>query len=140
MATGVVAALADVGLAGTVPVTGQDGDFPALNRVALGTQLVSVWKDAGALGQVAGAVAVQLYNGTALADITVPSDVPGYAAPSASTAQVFRTPGGLDVYSITLSPVAITISNLDLPISTGWISKDAACAGDVDTALVSACA
>ncbi|HKZ24478.1 MAG TPA: substrate-binding domain-containing protein [Acidimicrobiia bacterium] len=140
MATGVVAALADVGLAGTVPVTGQDGDFPALNRVALGTQLVSVWKDAGALGQVAGAVAVQLYNGTALADITVPSDVPSYAAPSASTAQVFRTPGGIDVYSITLSPVAITIANLDLPISTGWISKDAACAGDVDTALVSACA
>ena len=29
-----------------VPVSGQDGDHAALNRVALGTQTVSVWKDA----------------------------------------------------------------------------------------------
>jgi D-xylose transport system substrate-binding protein len=28
-----------------VPVTGQDGDLAAINRVALGTQLVSVWKN-----------------------------------------------------------------------------------------------
>ncbi len=45
MAGGVVAALEAQGLAGSVPVTGQDGDKAALNRVALGTQLVSVWKD-----------------------------------------------------------------------------------------------
>ena len=48
MATGVAAALAAQGLAGTVPVSGQDADVAALNRVALGTQLVSVWKDARA--------------------------------------------------------------------------------------------
>ncbi|HJR86636.1 MAG TPA: substrate-binding domain-containing protein, partial [Acidimicrobiia bacterium] len=46
MAGGVVAALEAQGLAGTVPVSGQDGDLAALNRVALGTQSVSVWKDA----------------------------------------------------------------------------------------------
>ncbi len=63
MATGVVTALGEVGLAGTIPVTGQDGDFPALNRVALGTQLVSVWKDSGQLGKVAGALAIQLHEG-----------------------------------------------------------------------------
>ena len=34
MAGGVVAALEAQGLAGTVPVTGQDGDHAALNRVA----------------------------------------------------------------------------------------------------------
>ena len=45
MAGGVVAALEAQGLAGTVPVSGQDGDQAALNRVALGTQTVSVWKD-----------------------------------------------------------------------------------------------
>ena len=38
MASGVVAALEAQGLAGTVPVTGQDGDKAAINRVALGTQ------------------------------------------------------------------------------------------------------
>ena len=46
MAGGVVAALEAQGLAGEVPVSGQDGDPAALNRVALGTQSVSVWKNA----------------------------------------------------------------------------------------------
>ena len=46
-----VAALEAQGLAGSVPVSGQDGDHAALNRVALGTQTVSVWKDARDLGR-----------------------------------------------------------------------------------------
>ena len=46
MAGGVVAALKAQGLAGSVPVSGQDGDHAAINRVALGTQTVSIWKDA----------------------------------------------------------------------------------------------
>ena len=50
MAGGVVAALEAQGLAGQVPVSGQDGDLAALNRVALGTQTVDVWKDARLLG------------------------------------------------------------------------------------------
>ena len=54
MAGGVVAALTAQGLAGKVPVSGQDGDAAALNRVALGTQTVDVWKDARLLGKAAG--------------------------------------------------------------------------------------
>jgi D-xylose transport system substrate-binding protein len=50
-AGGVVAALEAQGMAGTVAVSGQDGDIAALNRVALGTQTVDVWKDARALGR-----------------------------------------------------------------------------------------
>ena len=46
MAGGAVAAFEAQGMAGTIPVSGQDGDIAALNRVALGTQTVSVWKDA----------------------------------------------------------------------------------------------
>ena len=60
MAGGVVAALEAQGLAGQVPVGGQDGDLPALNRVALGTQTVSVWKDSRMLGEAAGEAALQL--------------------------------------------------------------------------------
>ena len=60
MAGGVVAALEAQGLAGTVPVSGQDGDQAALNRVALGTQFVDVWKDAHELGKTAGEAAVAL--------------------------------------------------------------------------------
>jgi D-xylose transport system substrate-binding protein len=58
MAGGVVAALEAQGLAGQIPVSGQDGDQAALNRVALGTQTVSVWKDARELGPAAGEAAV----------------------------------------------------------------------------------
>ena len=60
MAGGVVAALEAQGLAGTVPVSGQDGDQAALNRVALGTQFVDVWKDARELGTTAGEAAIAL--------------------------------------------------------------------------------
>ena len=70
MAGGVVAALKGQGLDGKVPVTGQDADKAALNRVALGTQLVSVGKDARVLGAAAGKAAVELCAGTALADVT----------------------------------------------------------------------
>ena len=58
MAGGAVAALAAQGLAGVVPVSGQDGDHAAINRIALGTQTVSIWKDARDLGKTAGEAAV----------------------------------------------------------------------------------
>src|SRR5439155_9542401 len=70
MATGVVQALSAVGL--KIPVTGQDGDTAALNRVALGTQAVSVWKNALALGETAGDVAMQVCGGAALKDVKAP--------------------------------------------------------------------
>jgi len=74
MAGGAVAALQAQGLAGKVPVSGQDGDKAALNRVALGTQTVDVWKDARLLGTTAAQVAAQLCNGTkvdAVGSVTV---------------------------------------------------------------------
>ncbi len=49
-AGGVVAALTAQGMAG-IPVSGQDGDMAALNRVALGTRPFPVWKDSRALGK-----------------------------------------------------------------------------------------
>ncbi len=42
-AGGSIAALAAQGLAGSVPVSGQDADRAALNRIALGTQTMTVW-------------------------------------------------------------------------------------------------
>jgi D-xylose transport system substrate-binding protein len=127
MATGVVQALDAVGL--KVPVTGQDGDTAALNRVALGTQAVSVWKNAFALGQTAGDAAMQLCAGTALKDIKAPSDLPAAAAPASLAAAAFTTPGKNQVQSITLTPTAITKDNLKDTIDAGWVTKDAVCAG-----------
>ncbi len=69
MAGGVVAALGAQGMAGSVPVSGQDGDHAAINRIALGVQTVSIWKDARDLGRTAGEAAVALGGGKTLTDI-----------------------------------------------------------------------
>jgi D-xylose transport system substrate-binding protein len=53
------------GMAG-IPVGGQDGDLAAINRVALGTQTVSVWKNSKDLGKVAAEAANALADGTAI--------------------------------------------------------------------------
>jgi D-xylose transport system substrate-binding protein len=127
MATGVVQALSAVGL--KVPVTGQDGDTAALNRVALGTQAVSVWKNAFALGETAGDAAMQLCAGTAPNALKAPSDLPAAAAPANLNAAPFQTPGGKTVQSIVLTPTAITKDNVKDTIDAGWATKDAVCAG-----------
>jgi D-xylose transport system substrate-binding protein len=138
MATGVVAALDAVGLAGTVPVTGQDGDLPALNRVALGTQLVSVWKDAFGLGKTAGEVAVQLAQGVALEDVKAPDDLEDHVFPEAGVdAQTFDA-DGVEVWSIILKPTPITQDNLNLVIELGWEPQEAVCDG-VEAGTVDAC-
>jgi D-xylose transport system substrate-binding protein len=116
MAGGVVAALAAQGLAGQVPVSGQDGDHAALNRVALGTQTVSVWKDARQLGKSAGEVALALAGGTAMDKI--------------DGAVMFNGgPKGVNMTSLFLKPIPITIDNLNEVIDAGWISKDEVCKG-----------
>ena len=127
MATGVVQALTAVGL--KVPVSGQDGDTAALNRVALGTQAVSVWKNAFALGETAGDVAMQLCGGAALTAVKAPSDLPAAAAPASLTAVPFTTPKNNTVQSIILTPTAITKANLKDTVDAGWVTKDAVCAG-----------
>jgi D-xylose transport system substrate-binding protein len=129
MAGGVVAALAAQGLDGVVPVSGQDGDAAALNRVALGTQSVSVWKDAFALGQTAGEVAVQLAAGIAMADIQGPDDLGDHVRPDDVNTVVFVSPGGNSLQSIILAPTPITPANINIPVDLGWITQDELCQG-----------
>lgn len=124
MAGGVIAALEAQGLAGQIPVSGQDGDLAALNRVALGTQTVSVWKDARELGRAAGEAAVAL---CANPDI---SAVPG-------TLQ-FDSPGGNSMTSILLEPIPINQDNLDVVLDAEWIDEATLCQG-VESGTVDAC-
>ena len=114
MAGGVVAALTAQGMAG-IPVSGQDGDHAALNRVALGTQTVSVWKDSRALGKAAGEIAVALAKGTAM------DKVEGSA--------VFKSPGGKMLNSVLLKPIPVTRDNLNVVLDAGWLTKDELCQG-----------
>lgn len=131
MAIGVVAALDKVGLAGTVPVSGQDGDEANLNNVAKGLQTVDVWKDAFGLGETAGNAAIQLCGGAKLADISAPASLGDHVRPDNLKAVEFTTPSGTKVQSITLKPTPITKDNFNLVLDLGWITKDKACAGAV---------
>jgi D-xylose transport system substrate-binding protein len=133
MALGVVASLTKEGLAGDVPVSGQDGDFANLNNVANGLQHVDVWKNSFALGEVAGNAALQLCDGKTNAEVTAP-DTLGDAAPAAGLGTTdFTTPDGTVVKSIILTPIPITADNLNLVIDSGWITKEDLCQG-VDAA------
>ena len=124
-AGGAVAALSGQGLAGSVPVSGQDGDKAALNRVALGTQTVSVWKDARELGKNAAEIAIGLAGGKKLTDI--------------AGAQTFSDgPKKQKMTALLLKPVPITKDNLSAVIDAGWITKDAVCQG-VKAGSVSVC-
>ncbi|MBV8538689.1 MAG: D-xylose ABC transporter substrate-binding protein [Alphaproteobacteria bacterium] len=115
-AGGAIAALAAQGMAGSVPVSGQDADVAALNRVALGTQTVSVWKDVRDLGRTAAEMAVKLAKGAKL------SAVPG-------TTNWADGPRKVPMTTILLTPVPITQDNLSLVVDKGWVSKDAVCRG-----------
>lgn len=115
MSGGVAAALAAQGLLGKVALSGQDGDVAALNRIAKGEATVSVWKNARALGEAAGAAAIGLANGT-------PAD-------QLAGVVTFETPTGQKQPAILLEPIAITRDNLNLVIDSGWASKEAVCQG-----------
>jgi D-xylose transport system substrate-binding protein len=125
MAGGVVAALEAQGLAGSVPVSGQDGDKAALNRVALGTQTVSVWKDSRELGKKAGEIAVALAGGAAM------DAIPG-------TVKFAGGPKGVEMQSFFIAPQPITKDNLNVVIDAGWISKEETCQG-VKAGTVAVC-
>ena len=111
-AGGVVAALAGRGIKG-IPLSGQDGDHAALNRVANGLQTVSVWKDSRDLGREAGVAANALVSG---------KSVPGAIKFNGGEKKI-----ALD--SLLLKPVPVTRDNLDVVVKAGWIKKEDLCRG-----------
>jgi D-xylose transport system substrate-binding protein len=120
-AGGSIAALAAQGLDGVVPVSGQDAENAALNRVALGTQTVTVWKDARELGKAAAEVALASIDGEP-EGLTVFSD----------------GPKGIAMNSLLLAPTPILQDNLQLVVDGGWIDAEELCAG-VEAGTVEAC-
>ncbi|SES31253.1 xylose-binding protein [Tranquillimonas rosea] len=113
-AGGAVAALRAQGMQG-IPVSGQDADHAALNRIAQGTQTVSVWKDSRDLGKRAAEIAIELAGGTEM------SEVEG--------AEEWTSPAGTTLWAEFLEPVPITQDNLDVIVDAGWISQEALCQG-----------
>ncbi len=111
-AGGAIAALTAKGLRG-IPVSGQDADHAALNRIALGSQTVSIWKDARELGKEAATAAVALAKGKPVENA---KDWSGGAKKMTMSSRF-------------LTPVPITKDNLNLVVDAGWIKKDELCKG-----------
>jgi D-xylose transport system substrate-binding protein len=122
-AGGVVAALTAQGMEGITPVSGQDGDYAALNRVARGTQTVSVWKDARELGKAAANIAVALAKGEKVKNAIKWSGGPKH----------------VEMNAILLKPVPITKDNLDVVIKAGWVTKKVVCQGVKPSKAPAAC-
>ena len=123
-AGGVVAALTAQGMQG-IPVSGQDADHAALNRVAQGTQTVSVFKDSRDLGRRAGEIAVELAGGTELSEI--------------EGAEEWTSPGGTTLWAEFLDPIPITQENLDVVLDAGWIDQETLCQGVSGEGAPAAC-
>lgn len=103
-AGGAVQALIEPGLAGKVPVSGQDADLAACQRIAEGTQAVSIFKDVRVLARVAMESAVELANGK---------------RPEAINGKYHNSERGIEQDAILLDVVPITQENLYEVIITG---------------------
>ena len=114
MAGGAIAALQAQGM--NIPVSGQDGDHAALNRVARGSQNTSVWKDARQLGAAAGNIAAALADGVDMAAIDGAVKWSGGAK-------------GVEMDAIFLAPTPIDKSNINVVIEAGHIAKAKVCEG-----------
>ena len=94
-AGGAVQALSEEGLAGKVLVTGQDADLVALQRIATGTQAMTIYKPLHTLAQGAAELAVKMASGK-----------PVIARQTVNN-------GAIDVPSVLFDVVTVTSANID---------------------------
>ncbi|MEQ8154556.1 MAG: substrate-binding domain-containing protein [Clostridiaceae bacterium] len=100
-------ALQTQGLAGKVPVTGQDAELAAVRRVVKGFQLITILKDTRELGKAAVESAIKFVRGQ-------PVDVNGYV-----------NNGKGEIPSILFTPVVVTADNVnEVLIYSGYLTKE----------------
>lgn len=101
-AGGSIQALTAQGMAGKIPVSGQDADLAAVQRIAEGTQLMTVYKPINSIATKAAEMAVAAAKGEAI-----------------STEKTVNN-GKIDVPSVLLDPIAVNKDNLDVLIKDGF--------------------
>src|SRR5688572_22767739 len=97
-AGGAVQALSEEGLAGKVLVTGQDADLVALQRIASGTQAMTIYKPLHTLAQGAAELAVKMATGKPV------------------VARHTVNNGAIDVPSVLFDVVTVTAENIDATV------------------------
>lgn len=106
-AGGVIEALAEQGLAGKIPVSGQDAELAGVQRIVEGTQTMTVYKPLKELTQTAAKIAVQMAKGETVAINRKVNN------------------GKIEVPSVLLPPIAVDRSNMDETIiADGFHSRE----------------
>ena len=118
MAGGIVASLKRNGLAGKVPVTGQDASVEGLQRILAGTQCMTVYKNTNLEADAASKLAIAVANG----------DKAGAAA--LATAKVKDTVTGKDVPSALATPEAIFADTVKKVVSDGYQKASDVCTAE----------
>ena len=118
----VISVLERNGLAGEVPVTGQDATDEGLQRVLTGTQCMTVYKPIREEANAAADLAIALINGdTAAAD-------------ALASGTVDDTETGEQVPSVLLEPVQIFRDNVSEVIDDGFTTAENVCVDDAAAA------
>jgi D-xylose transport system substrate-binding protein len=118
MAGGIIARLAANGLAGKVPVTGQDASIEGLQRVLAGTQCMTVYKNTNLEADLASKLAIAVIKGDKS------------AADALATKTVPDTTTGKDVKSALATPEAITKDSVKKVIDEGYQKASDVCTGE----------
>jgi D-xylose transport system substrate-binding protein len=106
-AGGVIQALMEQGLAGKVPVAGQDAELAAAQHIVEGTQSMTVYKPIKALTDKAAQLAVALAKGKNIGEYQKVNN------------------GKTEVPSVLLSPIAVDLLNIDdTIIADGFHSRE----------------
>jgi D-xylose transport system substrate-binding protein len=111
----VISVLQRNGLAGQIPVTGQDASDEGLQRILLGTQCMTVYKAVKKEADAASSLAIALAKGdTAAAD-------------ALATGTIKDSTANKDVPSILLEPQSITKENVKDVIADGYTTAAKVC-------------
>ena len=100
-AGGAIQALSAQGLAGQVPVTGQDAELSGVRRIVEGTQSMTIFKDTRELGAAAIQIALTLAQGGSVDTNSVVEGVP----------------------SLLLTPHVVTADSIDVLVDSGYLSR-----------------
>jgi D-xylose transport system substrate-binding protein len=117
MAGGIIARLKANGLAGKVPITGQDASIGGLQQILAGNQCMTVYKNTDLEAGLASKLAIDLINGdTSAADALATGSVTDPVTKQA-------------VKSALATPQAIFKSNIKIPFDDGFAKASDVCTG-----------
>ncbi|MFG1604703.1 sugar ABC transporter substrate-binding protein [Actinoplanes sp. NPDC049265] len=113
LANAVIEVLRKKGMAGKIPVTGQDATVQGLQNILTGEQCMTVFKNIAEEAKAAAKLATDLYNGE----------------PGSASGQQKDVESGAYVPFVSLTPEAITKENINKVINAGFADPKEICKG-----------